>query len=51
MVMDWFAPTLVESLMILSSIIVGLVFGIGIAWYLGRKDEALIDYAEPFEEV
>jgi hypothetical protein len=50
MVMDGFVPTLVEGLMLLFSVIIGLVLGIGLAWYFGEKDEALLDYAEPFEE-
>lgn len=36
--------------MILLTIIISSAFGIGLALYLGRKDEALLDYAEPFEE-
>ena len=49
MVMDGFVPTLEEGLMILFAIICGFI-GAAIANYFGKKDEALIDYAEPFEE-
>lgn len=39
-----------EELIIVVAIGLALIIGIGIAMYLGKKDEALIDYAEPFEE-
>jgi hypothetical protein len=45
-----FSPTFWEFVSIILIIIGSIMIGVGCAGYFGAKDEALIDFAEPFNE-